>query len=264
MRILSLCCAAFATLLFSGAVLVGNVSAGNLLQLHDMPPTLPPPEYGDIIINRLSEKNGQQKVVFPHWSHRAKYTCRVCHLEIEFSMEAGDTEITETQIRKGQFCGVCHNGKTAFAPVEPNRKNCKRCHSGNTRLNSHKFTAFAKKLPKARYGNKIDWVRALRKKLIKPKNSLYGNDKPMTLDRTLQLRAEMALISPAVFPHKAHTEWLECSQCHPVIFNIKKKTTKHFSMDKNLDGRFCGVCHLTIAFPMNDCKRCHPRMRPFR
>jgi hypothetical protein len=37
----------------------------------------------------------------------------------------------------------------------------------------------------------------------------------------------------------------------------KKKTTKHFSMDRILKGEFCGVCHLTVVFPMNDCKRCH-------
>jgi hypothetical protein len=29
-------------------------------------------------------------------------------------------------------------------------------------------------------------------------------------------------------------------------------------MARILKREFCGVCHLTVAFPMNDCKRCHP------
>jgi hypothetical protein len=32
-------------------------------------------------------------------------------------------------------------------------------------------------------------------------------------------------------------------------------------MKMNLAGEFCGVCHMTVAFPMNDCKRCHPAMK---
>jgi c(7)-type cytochrome triheme protein len=52
-------------------------------------------------------------------------------------------------------------------------------------------------------------------------------------------------------------QWLDCNNCHPDNFNIKKKTTKHFSMERILKREFCGVCHLTVAFPMDDCKRCY-------
>ena len=27
-----------------------------------------------------------------------------------------------------------------------------------------------------------------------------------------------------------------------------------------LEGKFCGVCHLNVAFPLDDCQRCHPDM----
>ena len=50
------------------------------------------------------------------------------------------------------------------------------------------------------------------------------------------------------------------TNCHPDVFNIKKKTTEHFEMRFILEGRFCGACHLTVAFPLNDCMRCHPAM----
>jgi c(7)-type cytochrome triheme protein len=56
---------------------------------------------------------------------------------------------------------------------------------------------------------------------------------------------------------------MDCSNCHPDIFSIKKKGTGDFSMDKNIFGNFCGACHMTVAFPMNDCKRCHPKMSNF-
>ena len=30
-------------------------------------------------------------------------------------------------------------------------------------------------------------------------------------------------------------------------------------MSRILKREFCGVCHLTVAFPMDDCKRCHSK-----
>ena len=24
------------------------------------------------------------------------------------------------------------------------------------------------------------------------------------------------------------------------------------------DGQYCGACHVSVAFPLTDCKRCHP------
>jgi c(7)-type cytochrome triheme protein len=83
----------------------------------------------------------------------------------------------------------------------------------------------------------------------------------MSFQSTLELNAEWSGIPPAIFPHKAHVAWLDCANCHPDIFNIEKKTTKHFSMALNLEGRFCGACHLTVAFPLQDCTRCHPAIK---
>jgi c(7)-type cytochrome triheme protein len=80
----------------------------------------------------------------------------------------------------------------------------------------------------------------------------------ISFDKELILESEWHNIPNAVFPHKAHTAWLDCNNCHPDPFNIKKKTTKHFEMRFILEGQFCGVCHMTVAFPMQDCKRCHP------
>lgn len=119
-------------------------------------------------------------------------------------------------------------------------------------------------LPPSKFGNGIDWVKALDKGMIKPVN--YLTLKPpegITFDKTLLLEAEMLFIPPAIFPHNTHIQWLDCNNCHPDIFNIEKKTTKHFSMGYILRHKFCGVCHLNVAFPMNHCNRCHPTMSDY-
>lgn len=228
-----------------------------------LPRLSPPEEYGDVLMKGPSSKAGAvTPVVFSHWVHRTKYTCRVCHGELEFSMKANETGvICENGKVKNRYCTVCHNGKIAFAPKDDEGDNCKRCHNADQSPNREKFFALQKSLPRAKFGNEIDWVKALDNGSIKPKQSLSGDSQPLGLDKTLTLAAEMSGIPPAVFPHKAHVQWLDCANCHPDIFNIKKKTTKHFSMSRILNGEFCGACHLRIAFPLDECKKCHPSMK---
>lgn len=221
------------------------------------PEAPPPEEYGNLLINRTSENSGVKAASFSHWIHRLKYTCRVCHFELEFNMKVNTSEITEDANKAGRYCGTsgCHDGKAAFGHDKPN---CERCHNGNRSYGKEKFSNLST-FPKRDFGNGVDWAKALRKGLIKPVN--YLDIKPssdITYDNKIKLEAEWNNIPPAFFPHKAHVAVLDCNNCHPDIFNIKKKTTSHFSMELNLKGEFCGVCHLTVAFPMNDCRGCHP------
>ena len=85
-------------------------------------------EYGDIIMNREAEKAEMPPVVFPHWFHRIRFKCKVCHDDI-FVMKAGANEVTMIKIIKGEFCGKCHNGRIAWAPLY-----CDRCHSGKSQF----------------------------------------------------------------------------------------------------------------------------------
>ncbi|MFQ5530630.1 MAG: c(7)-type cytochrome triheme domain-containing protein, partial [Gemmatimonadota bacterium] len=62
--------------------------------------------------------------VFPHWVHRIRFQCRVCHLEL-FEPRLGANEITMAAIDEGRFCGRCHNGNTAF---DVSFDSCQRCH----------------------------------------------------------------------------------------------------------------------------------------
>ena len=82
-------------------------------------------EYGDVLINNYSESAGMRPVVFPHWFHRIRFRCKVCHTELGFEMRAGANDVTMQQIINGEFCGACHNGVIAW-PTE----NCELCHSG--------------------------------------------------------------------------------------------------------------------------------------
>lgn len=219
----------------------------------EFPPDLPPDEYGNILIDRTSARNGVKPAIFSHWEHRVKYTCRVCHSELEFTMEKNTTPITEADNKAGKFCGACHDGKIAFGHTD---ENCNKCHNGDLGYGREKFEKLPK-LPFSKFGNRIDWSSSLEKGLIEPLQYLKIPPE-IGFDKELLLEAEWSMIPPAIFPHKSHIKWLDCNNCHPEIFNIKKKTTKHFLMEYIKEGQFCGVCHLTIAFPMTDCHRCHP------
>jgi c(7)-type cytochrome triheme protein len=228
-----------------------------------LPTLFAPEDYGAVLMEgAVTKAQGVTPVVFSHWVHRTKYTCRVCHGELDFAMKTNETGVVCGKGEaKNSYCTVCHNGKIAFAPKDKAGDNCPRCHNADQSPDTEKFLALKKRLPSAKFGSEIDWVKALDEGLIKPKRSLSEGYQPMELDKTLTLSADMALIPPAVFSHKTHLKWLDCANCHPYIFNIKKKTTKHFSMARSLNGEFCGACHLRIAFPLNDCKGCHPAIK---
>jgi c(7)-type cytochrome triheme protein len=223
-----------------------------------LPPEPPPHLYGNLLISRTMGTSGIRPASFSHWSHRRRYTCQVCHSELEFAFQANATEITEAENKAGKYCGACHNGRTAFGHEEAH---CDKCHNGDLEYGAEKFSELAG-LPASKNGNRVDWTKALEEKRITPASFLSVKpSSDISYDKTLTLKAEWAFISPAIFPHKKHTDWLECNSCHPDIFNIRKKTTKHFEMTRILKGEFCGVCHMNVAFPIRDCKRCHPSIR---
>ncbi|MBI5038828.1 MAG: hypothetical protein HZC13_03550 [Nitrospirae bacterium] len=81
-------------------------------------------EYADLTLNRYAEQAGMPPVIFPHWFHRIRFKCKVCHEDI-FIMRQGSNDINMGKIIQGEYCGKCHNGRIAWAPLY-----CDRCHSG--------------------------------------------------------------------------------------------------------------------------------------
>ncbi len=86
-------------------------------------------EYGDVVINNYADAAGMRPVVFPHWFHRIRFRCKVCHADLGFKFKAGGNKITMAKIIEGRYCGACHNGEVAWS-VE----NCAMCHSGKPGL----------------------------------------------------------------------------------------------------------------------------------
>ncbi len=104
----------------TAVVLLGGAAIAGLLATTDAFA-----EYGDVVMNNYSDKSGMRPVVFPHWFHRIRYRCKVCHADLGFKFKAGGNDINMVKVIDGQFCGACHNGEVAWS-IE----NCNMCHSG--------------------------------------------------------------------------------------------------------------------------------------
>ena len=110
------------------------------------------------------------------------------------------------------------------------------------------------KFPQDRRGG-VDWVQAIQKGLVNPRQSLSGEENMLIMDMNI-LFTDTGQMPHVLFPHLAHTQWLDCSNCHPKIF-IPQKGFNNPSMDGILAGEFCGRCHDKVAFSLWICERCH-------
>ncbi len=83
-------------------------------------------EYADIYMDSTRssmEKADVKAVIFPHWFHRIRFKCKVCHENI-FIMKRGANSVSMRRIMEGEACGVCHNGQIAWEALY-----CERCHT---------------------------------------------------------------------------------------------------------------------------------------
>ena len=71
-------------------------------------------------------------------------------------------------------------------------------------------------LPPDTTGNRVSWIRALREKYIEPRTNILPDTEIEILDMDIIMEktGELALF---MFPHRPHTEWLDCSNCHDDI-----------------------------------------------
>jgi c(7)-type cytochrome triheme protein len=230
-----------------------------------------PNEFGRVVMEPVGEKGKLPPVVFEHWLHRARFTCRLCHVDIGFAMKANGSAVKAADNEAGYFCGACHNGKlvvlgqkvfASCAKVTPTQA-CHRCHSvGMNVVPEVDFASFTKNLPRGRFGNGVDWEKAEQDKLIHPIDELPGisiKRQPITAQKDFALSPKLEGMPDIIFSHKKHTVWSGCEGCHPDIFvGVKKGVTK-YTMVEIFEGKYCGVCHSSVAFPTLDCQRCHVR-----
>lgn len=105
-------------------------------------------------------------------------------------------------------------------------------------------------------GNKVRWVRAIEDGVVQPRGSLKNPAfKMQVYDREvfLDIGGSMGVVR---FPHRAHTLWLDCKNCHDHLF-VAKAGANRIEMYEILQGNQCGVCHGAVAFPLTECQRCH-------
>jgi len=118
-------------------------------------------------------------------------------------------------------------------------------------------------LPKTDFGNYVDWVKSLDDGLLKPRYDRFDPKvEPLVMDLNI-VREVKASMPDVVFPHKPHTQWLHCSNCHPKIF-IPQRNANVINMSAILLGQKCGVCHGKVSFPITtkSCKKCHSKEKP--
>jgi len=69
--------------------------------------------------------HGTTPASFSHVFHTAVYSCKDCHTKtFPYKTLVGKT--TMDDMSKGKSCGICHNGKDAFASTG----DCNKCHKG--------------------------------------------------------------------------------------------------------------------------------------
>ncbi len=200
-------------------------------------------EFGDIVMNSFVKERDSTPVEFSHAKHRSLFLCNVCHGELEFLMKAGANKVEMSAMANGRYCGACHNGKITWA-----LKDCKRCHVDQALPKSAPATGNIEE--------RVNWVELLHQGKIKPLADVEGTVEQFHFDRDIVMLAKGSSVQGVLFSHKIHTEWLSCSNCHPAIFETKRGVNR-ITMAGISRGESCGVCHMRVAFPIVDCKRCH-------
>jgi c(7)-type cytochrome triheme protein len=229
----------------------------------------PPHKIGTVVLERRARAAGIPAVQFEHWRHRARFTCRVCHVDVGFAMTAGESGISASTNGSGFHCGACHDGKRTFRgarlfPACSEARSlddaCGRCHALPDPARARaSYEAFAAELPTNRYGA-IDWERAEARGAIKPSDVLEGVSVPraaLRMDKDVKITADAKWVTDILFSHKKHAIWNGCEVCHPEIFPATQAGAVKFTMLEISGGQYCGACHDKVAFPLADCGGCH-------
>jgi c(7)-type cytochrome triheme protein len=253
--------------LLCGVFVLTNVAWAQIY-LPAAPPSNPA-DFGKVILDNYASTLGPGPVVFDHWLHRSKFTCRLCHVDIGFAMQAKATGVRAATNHEGFHCGACHdgkrvfNGKTIFASCSDDvgSAECDRCHSvGKKDVRKYSYGPFTAKFPKGLYG--VDWEAAEKAGMVKPVDFLPGisiKKTPIQSRPDFTIKAGLTWVHPVHFSHEKHAIWNGCELCHPEIFPTISKAEAQNTMFSNIEGHHCGACHEKVAFPLNNCIKCHPR-----
>lgn len=72
----------------------------------------------------ITFENDAGPALFSHEVHTGMYSCGECHPGMFAPKQGKNPKVTMEQMEKGESCGACHDGGTAFTVKE----NCETCH----------------------------------------------------------------------------------------------------------------------------------------
>jgi c(7)-type cytochrome triheme protein len=216
------------------------------------------------------------KVVFSHKMHLQKKTrttpnlnCKACH---NSNMEK-NVHYTMADMDKGKSCGMCHNGKKAFALARCDKchmvreiayqvkatgpvvfshtshlrtMQCSSCHSGIYRTGPNPVASMA------------DMEKG------KSCGACHDGKKAFTVGNCVKchpFRDRVYAVAHAgnvTFSHAFHTGMYGCAECHPRLYRPGKGNSA-VSMTAMEGAKSCGACHDgKSAFTVREnCAKCH-------
>ena len=78
-----------------------------------------PSEYGNVVIDNHAARVDSDPIVFPHWLHRAKYTCRLCGAPGHRCLGGGETTRGVLRRRRTPLSADIRDGYSS--PIKPSQ-----------------------------------------------------------------------------------------------------------------------------------------------
>jgi len=218
------------------------------------------------------------KVVFSHAVHLKKksektpnISCKACHND---AMKKGE-RYTMAQMEKGKSCGLCHNGKKAFALAK-----CTACHKvkdvtfkvKQTGPVLFKHSVHLEKDPQCNTCHTGIFKTATSPPVSmaamekgKSCGACHNGKKAFALSACTkchpvkELNFSVKATGDVPFSHKIHVDLYKCGECHTKVFPAARSKGA-VSMAEMEKGKSCGVCHDgKSAFTVKEnCAKCHP------
>lgn len=209
---------------------------------------------------------------FSHGAHLKLFKCDDCHGAV-YVGGSGPARFTMPQMEKGQSCGACHDGKTAFGVSG----NCEKCHLGTpadlsfTIINAgqvpfsharHRSLFACDDCHNAIVASGIAARRYSMADMDKGKSCGACHDGKTAFSVKSCSKChpvkEVLFSDDARFNHDKHLNVHTCSDCHNQPYNAGPDNER-VTMAQMEKGASCGVCHdgSTVFSVKGDCDKCH-------
>jgi c(7)-type cytochrome triheme protein len=124
------------------------------------------------------------------------------------------------------------------------------------KLGAQENLGLFKNLKRDRFGL-IDWAASVDSDQMQLASSIKSPPEKYSFSAyKINGFSDKGTIASSEKTHGIHSYFVECRSCHPTPFAEKSGTTS-MDMEKMATDKACGKCHGHVAFPLDDCGRCH-------